>query len=140
MAELKTTRNNESVEAFLNTVEPEARRAEAFQLLGLFRAATGEQGEMWGTAIVGFGAFDYRYASGRTGSTARVGFSPRKSNMTVYLIDGFDGYEDHLARLGPVTHGKSCLHLKKFAQLDLAVLEEMVASSYRTPHPNEVSR
>lgn len=139
MNEQKTTQTDGSVEAFLNSVEPEARRNEAFTLLDLFRQATGEPGAMWGAALVGFGAFNYRYASGRTGSTARVAFSPRKANMTVYLVDGFDGYDEQLAALGPVTHGKSCLHLKKFDQIDLAVLSEMVSSSYRTPHPNEVT-
>lgn len=134
----KTLPTEQTVESFLDGVEPLARRDEAIALLDLFRRRTGLPAVMWGPSIVGFGAHNYRYASGRTGSSMRVGFSPRKANMVVYLAEGFDGYDELLGQLGPVTHGKSCLHLKKFAQIDLEALGRLIAASHAVRHPAKV--
>jgi hypothetical protein len=94
------------------------------------RRVPGHPPTMWGPSIIGFGSYHYVYESGREGDAAAVGFSPRKASTTVYLADGFDGYADELARLGPHTLGKSCLYLKDLSKVDLGVLEEMVRRSY----------
>ncbi len=129
MAELKTQANDASVPDFLNAVSDERRRADAHRLDALMRQATGEPPRMWGESIVGYGHYRYRYASGREGEWMLTGFSPRKSNLTVYLMAGFDGYEELLGRLGKFTTGKSCLYLKRLSDVDEGVLRELVRRS-----------
>ncbi len=129
MAELKTQPNDASVEAFLNAIPDERKRADAFAVLELMKQATGEEPVMWGDAIVGFGEYRYRYASGREGDWPLVAFSPRKQNLTLYIMSGFDGYDELMARLGKHKTGKSCLYINKLADVDLAVLEELVRRS-----------
>lgn len=138
MAEPKTVPTTVDVDAFVAAIEPDPRREDATALLSLFRETTGEAGTIWGSNIVGFGSYDYRYASGRTGTSMRVGFAARKDRVTVYLPDGFDSYEELLGKLGPHTNGKSCLHIKRLAQIELEVLETMIARSFATPMPGEV--
>jgi len=131
MAELKTKPNDADVDAFIDAVEDEQRRADCRQVAALMAEVTGQPPVMWGTAIVGFGSYDYTYASGRTGTWAKVGFSPRKKNLTLYFSDGFDRYGELLGRLGPHTTGKSCLYVKRLSDLDADVLREMIDRSYR---------
>ena len=119
---------DESVRSFVNAVTPEKRRRDAETLLG---RVTGESPRMWGT-LVGFGEHHYRYASGREGDTAAVGFAPRKAATTVYLVDGVQRYAAQLQRLGPHKTGVGCLYLRDLAEVDLTVLEDIVAESYRT--------
>jgi hypothetical protein len=121
---------NESVRSFLDGVTPEKRRRDAETLVAMMGRVTGESPRMWGT-IVGFGDYHYKYASGREGDTAAVGFSPRKAATTVYLVDGVDRYQEQLQRLGPHTTGVGCLYLKDLERVDLAVLEQIVSESYR---------
>lgn len=118
------------VDAFLASVSDERRRADARTLVSLMAEVTGEEPRMWSGSIVGFGSYHYVYESGREGDWAAVGFSPRKASTTVYLMEGFDGYADLLARLGPHSTGKSCLYLKRLDDVDLDVLREMVRRSY----------
>ena len=120
-----------SVRAFLDGIPSEIRRRDGQRLLELLGRVTGEPARLWGT-IVGFGHHHYRYASGREGDTAAVGFSPRKAATTIYLLDGTGRYEEQLERLGPHTTGVSCLYVKDLDAIDLGVLETIVASSYRT--------
>jgi len=127
-----TVENDEPVEVFLDQVQHPVRRRDAATLVDLMARVTGRPARMWGSAIVGFGAYHYAYASGREGDMAAVGFSPRTAATTVYLADGFDDHADDLARLGPHTLGKSCLYLKDLATVDLGVLETIVARSYAT--------
>ena len=129
VAELKTKPSGASVEAFLEGVGDEARREDCRTLLALMRRVTGAEPEMWGPSIVGFGSYHYRYASGREGDWFLTGFSPRKRDLTLYVMAGFEGYEDLLARLGPHKTGKSCLYVKRLADLDLEVLEALIAAS-----------
>jgi hypothetical protein len=131
MAELKTRRNDESVAAFLATVADPRRRADAEAACALMAEATGAEPAMWGSAIVGFGVYHYRYASGREGDWPAVGLSPRKQALTLYVSAGFDGYRDLLDRLGPHTTGKSCLYLKRLADVDQDVLKALVAAGFR---------
>ena len=127
----KTQPTDADVDAFVAAVEPRRRREDAAALLALMRRVTGQEPVMWGPSIVGFGRFTYASASGRSGEWLAIGFSPRKAASTVYLMDGFAGREDLLARLGPHTTGASCLYLKRLADVDLEVLAELVGQSYR---------
>ncbi|MCB0621068.1 MAG: DUF1801 domain-containing protein [Saprospiraceae bacterium] len=129
MSDLKTTPNNASVEDFLNQVEPEQKRQDAFEILRMMKEVTGAEPQMWGPSIVGFGAYHYKYESGREGDWFLVGFSPRKQNLTLYIMAGFKRYEELLAKLGKHKTGKSCLYLNKLADVDQKVLREMVAAS-----------
>jgi hypothetical protein len=131
VASLKTKPTGASVDAFLDAVEDPQRREDAKALCRLMAEETGAPPRMWGESIVGFGSYHYVYASGREGDWMAVGFAPRKGNLTLYLMDGFGGYEELLARLGPHSTGKSCLHVKRLADVDVDVLREMVERSYR---------
>ncbi|BDS13455.1 DUF1801 domain-containing protein [Aureispira anguillae] len=128
---LKTTLNNGDVEAFLNSVENEQRRKDAFTILTIFKEITGEEAKMWGTSIVGFGSYHYVYATGREGDWMMTGFSPRKTSLTLYLMNGFEGCEDLLNRLGKYKTGKACLYVNRLEQIDIEVLKELIAASYQ---------
>jgi hypothetical protein len=129
VAELKTRPSGASVDAFIQSIADEARRGDCVTLLELMRRVTGAEPEMWGPSIVGYGSYHYRYASGREGDWFLTGFSPRKRDLTLYVMAGFEGYEDLLARLGPHKTGKSCLYVKRLADLDLGALEALVSVS-----------
>jgi hypothetical protein len=129
MAELKTQRTDASVEGFLNDVTNEKKREDSFAILELMREVTGEDPAMWGPSIVGFGSYRYRYASGREGAWPLVGFSPRKRNLTLYIMSGFDNYEALLADLGKYKTGKACLYINKLEDVDLSTLRELVRQS-----------
>jgi len=129
MSQRKTTQNEADVNAFLDAVENPRRRADARQLLDLMQAATGEPPKMWGTSIVGFGSYRYRYASGREGESLVVGFAPRKQNLVVYIMPGFSDYGELLGRLGKFRTGKSCLYINKLDDVDPGLLEDLVRES-----------
>ncbi|WP_092557268.1 DUF1801 domain-containing protein [Actinoplanes derwentensis] len=131
MAEPKTSRTEQSVATFLATVADPRRRADAEAAVALSAAVTGAEPVMWGTAIVGFGAYHYRYASGREGDWPAVGLSPRKQALTFYIVPDFDGYDELLARLGPHTPGKSCLLLKRLDDVDRSVLSDLILRGFR---------
>lgn len=139
MAELKTQPNTESVEAFLDRAAVGDRRADCATLVEMMRAATGEEPVMWGPGIVGFGRYRYQYESGRKGEFLLIGFSPRKSDLTLYIMPGFDRYPELMARLGKHKTGKSCLYLKKLADVDLAVLRELMAESVQAMSSRRVT-
>ena len=126
----KTLPTTASVPAFLAALEPERRRAEAQALCTLLEGIAGCPPILWGSNIIGFGQYDYRYATGRTGTWPRLGYSPRKANHVVYLMDGFTGQADLLARLGKATTGVSCLYVKKLADIDVGILAEMARRSW----------
>lgn len=119
------------VQAFLERVTPERRRRDALTMLGLMRRVTGQEPRLWGS-IVAFGQYHYRYASGREGDAPAAAFAPRKSALTVYLNEGVGAHAEHLAALGPHTTGKGCLYIKDLDEVDVDVLEEIVADSYST--------
>jgi hypothetical protein len=129
MAELKTARNDGDVDAFIEAVEDDTKREDCRTLRALMEEITEDAGAMWGTSIVGFGTHHYRYASGRENDWFKVGFSPRKQNLTLYIMDGFDGYQEILLRLGKHSTGKSCLYLKRLSDIDMDVLEELITRS-----------
>ena len=138
MAELKTKENDQSVDAFLATVEEPRKREDCYTLIKLMQAATGAAPRMWGDNIVGFDHYRYTYATGRTGEWPIVAFSPRKQNLTLYIMAGFDLYDDLLSKLGKHTTGKSCLYVKRLSDLDMTVLETLIEASVahmRTTNP-----
>ena len=129
MAENKTQPTDADVEAFLNAVDNERRRADSFAILKMMQEVTGEEPVMWGPSIVGFGSVHYKYASGREGDMGLTGFSPRKAYLTIYITDGFDKYSDLLSRLGKHKTSVSCLYINKLADVDQDVLRELVRRS-----------
>lgn len=129
MAELKTKLNDASVEDFLNTIDDEQKRADCFAIVKLMKQVTKAPPKMWGSSIVGFGAYHYKYASGQEADWPLTGFSPRKQNITIYITSGFDQYDALLKKLGKHSIGKSCLYIKKLADVDTGVLKELVAQS-----------
>jgi len=129
MAELKTQRTTNSVAAFLDAIADEQKRRDCRTIAALMREATGLDPAMWGDAIIGFGAYRYTYASGRTGDWPLVAFSPRKQNITLYLAPVFPGYSELLARLGKHKTSKACLYINRLADVDVAVLNELIVHS-----------
>ena len=129
MAELKTQPNDQSVEYFLNSVENDTKREDSFTILELMKEETGAEPIMWGDSIVGFGTYHYKYASGRDAEWFLTGFSPRKQNLTLYIMSGFEEYDDLLGKLGRHSTGKSCLYVKKLEDVDQDVLRELVSKS-----------
>jgi hypothetical protein len=132
MGETKTTRSQASAEEFLAAVADPKRRADAEAACALIADVTGEPPVMWGGSIVGFGTYHYKYATGREGDWPAVGLSPRKQALTIYLSAGFDAYEELLGRLGPHGTGKSCLYLKRLADVDEQVLRDLVAAGFQS--------
>jgi nucleoid DNA-binding protein len=129
MAELKTKPNDQDVEAFLNSVENEKKRQASYTLKELMEEVTGAEAKMWGDSIVGFGNYHYKYKSGREGDWFLTGFSPRKQNLTLYIMAGFSGYDNLLKDLGKYKTGKSCLYINKLEDVNLDVLRELVKQS-----------
>lgn len=128
MAELATRPTRASVRASLAGLDDE-KRIDCAVLVKLMRMATGARPVLWGTSIVGFGSYHYRYAGGREGDWFLTGFSPRARDLTVYIMPGFASYAEPLARLGRHRHAKSCLYLRRLADVDLGVLRELVERS-----------
>ena len=129
MADLKTKLNDDSVDDFLNAVEDEEKRADSYRLLEMMAEISGEPAKMWGEAIVGFGTYHYVYASGREGDWMLTGFSPRKANISLYLMAGFDELGDELSTLGKHKSSKGCLYVKKLSDIDEKVLRKMIKKS-----------
>jgi hypothetical protein len=129
------------VDAFLDAVPNDERRADARALCALMTDVTGEPPVLWGPSIVGFGSYRYRYESGREGTSSLAGFSPRKTSLVVYLVGGYeDRHGKLLERLGPHKTGKGCLYLKRLADVDLDVLRELVERSVRVHRGAERAR
>jgi len=126
MAENKTKPTKVSVSAFIAAITDLAKRADAKALVRLMQSASGEKPKMWGTSIIGFGSYHYKYDTGREGDMPLIGFSPRKAANVLYGTIGFDGAEALLAKLGKHTTGKGCLYIKRLADVDMKVLETLV--------------
>ena len=130
MAELKTKLTNASVKKFINTVPDEQKRADCLALVDLMRKVTKAEPKMWGSSIVGFGSYHYKYASGREADWMLVGFSPRKQNLTLYIMAGFEEYEALLKKLGTKhSIGKSCLYIKRLGDVHQPTLKKMIQLS-----------
>lgn len=131
MAELKTKINNASVTTFINKLKDKQTIADCNQLITLMQKATGTEPKMWGASIVGFGSYHFKYASGREGDWMLIGFSPRKQNLTLYIMPGFAEYEDLLTKLGKHSIGKSCLYIKKLDDINLKTLNALIVKSVK---------
>jgi uncharacterized protein DUF1801 len=130
MAENKTKATEASVESYLSAIEDESRRKDCEALSKLMSKVTKEHPKMWGTSIVGFGSYHYKYPSGREGDSCLVGFSSRKGDITLYLVADFPGHDELLSRLGKHKMGKGCLYVRKLSDVDPQVLEQLVAGSF----------
>ncbi|MBK8139502.1 MAG: DUF1801 domain-containing protein [Chloroflexi bacterium] len=129
MAELKTKLTEESALAFLDQIENDQRRQDCLTVLELMKNVTGDEPRMWGESIVGFGSYHYRGKSGREGDWMLVGFSPRKQNLTLYIMAGFDGYDGLMSKLGKFKTGKSCLYINRLTDVDIQVLRDLIKQS-----------
>lgn len=129
MAELKTKQTNQSVEKFLKSIAEVGTRDDCLTIMQIMKQATRAEPKMWGTSIVGFGTYHYKYASGREGDWPLTGFSPRKQNLTLYIMPGFTRYEELMQKLGKYKTGKSCLYIKKLADVNMSVLKQLVKQS-----------
>lgn len=129
-AKLKTTVNDGDVLEFLEGVDDEKRQADSLVVLELMKDITGREPKMWGSSIVGFDEYHYKYDSGREGDFFKVGFSPRKQSLTLYIMPGFGRYEELMEQLGKYKTGKSCLYIKKLEDVDMEVLKQLVEESY----------
>jgi hypothetical protein len=131
MAELKTKRNDASVTDFLNGIKDEEKRADSFEILKLMQQATRQEPKMWGSSIIGFGNTHYIYESGREGDWFIIGFSPRKQNLTLYVMGSFNPHVDLLAKLGRHKTGVGCLYINKLQDVDVKVLKELIKQSVK---------
>jgi len=131
MTELKTKKNKASVEKFLAAIIDTQIRQDCQILLKMMGAATNSEPMMWGSSIIGFGSFHYKSKSGREGDWFLTGFSPRKQNLTLYIMTGFEQYNELMKRLGKHKLGKSCLYIKRLADIDLAVLKKLIEQSIK---------
>ncbi len=131
MAELKTKKTDASVDAFLRSVVDPQQRQDAVRVMELMKKMTGEAPKMWGSSIVGFGDYRYKGASGRESDWFLAGFSPRKGNLTLYIMPGFEGYGRLLQKLGKHKTGRACLYIKKLDDVDLPTLGELVRASVK---------
>lgn len=129
MAENKTKPTEVSPTSFIESVENPERQADALVLLEIMTRVSGCEAKMWGPSIIGFGRYHYKYESGREGEHLMIGFSPRKANLVLYIMPGYDDIEEPLERLGKHKLGKSCLYINKLADIDLTVLEEIVSDA-----------
>lgn len=139
MAELKTKPNDQKVTDFLNRVEDEQKRKDCYVIKTLMEELTGEPAKMWGDSIVGFGSYHYKYASGREGDWMLTAFSPRKQNLTLYIMSGFSKYDDLLNNLGKHKTGKSCLYIKRLSDIDMEVLKELIGLSIKHVRASEAN-
>lgn len=129
MAEPKTRPTDASVSAFLDAIADEQRRRDCYTVLEIMQQVTGNKPVMWGDSIVGFGTYLQKYSNGKELDWPLVGFSPRKQNLTIYIMSGFDNYDALLQKLGKHTTGKACLYVKRLSDVDLDVLRELVVQS-----------
>jgi hypothetical protein len=130
VAETKTKKTAASVEDFLAGISPEKKRRDALAICELMKKVTKAEPKMWGTSIVGFGSYHYKYESGHEGDSPLVGFSPRKQNLTLYIMPGFDNYEELLAKLGKHKTGKSCLYINTLDDIHLPTLRQLIQHAF----------
>lgn len=140
MAENKTKPNKASVAAFVNGIENKQMRLDARKVAAMMRKSTGSRAKMWGANIVGFGEYHYKYDSGREGDFMITGFSPRKQALTLYIIPGFKHFESLMANLGKYKTGKSCLYIKRLADVDEKVLGKLIDSSVKHMRKNYTTK
>ena len=140
MAELKTKQTEASVKEFLNKIPDKERRDDCFAIAKMMEEATGAKPKMWGPSIVGFGTFHYKYDSGREGDWLLTGFSPRKNDLTLYLMMGFEKHRELMAQLGKHKTGKSCLYIKRLDDIHVPTLKKLLRASLKQLREYQKSR
>lgn len=131
MSTIKTLVNDGSVKDFINSVEGEVKKADSFKVLEMYKTATNEKPKMWGESMIGFGKYHYKSErSAQEGDWPLAAFSPRKQNLTLYIMPGFNDYGDLLDRLGKHKTSKGCLYINKLSDVDIDVLQEIIKRSY----------
>jgi hypothetical protein len=131
MAEPKTKMTNESVADFLNRIPETERREDCFAVAKIMEEITGDKPKMWGPSIVGFGTYHYKYASGREGDWPVTGFSPRKKDLTLYIMMGFQKHEELMKKLGKHSAAKSCLYIKRLSDIHVPTLKKLIKTSIK---------
>ena len=131
MAENKTRATIASVTEFINSIEDRQKRADARKVAAIMRRVTGKRAKMWGSSIVGYGTYHYKYESGREGDFMITGFSPRRQALTVYILAGFGRFDTLMGKLGKYKTGKSCLYIKRLSDVDEKVLEKLIDGSVK---------
>ncbi len=129
-AKNKTCENENSVSTFVSLIANPKRKADSIRLLRIFEEILPDKPKMWGSSIIGYGKYHYIYESGREGDLMKVGFSPRKQSMTLYIMPGFKRYEELMQKLGKFKVGKSCLYINKLEEIDEHILKELIIQSY----------
>ena len=140
MAELKTKQTEASVKEFLNKISDKARRDDCFAIAKMMEEATGAKPKMWGPSIVGFGTFHYKYASGREGDWMLTGFSPRKNDLTLYLMMGFEKHRELMQQLGKHKKSKSCLYIKRLDDIHVPTLKILLKESLKQLRDHQKSQ
>ncbi len=130
MSANKTRPNNASVISFLDKVEDQVQKRDSYTLIDIMKEITGEEPVIWGSSIIGFGSYHYKYDSGREGDMMLTGFSPRKQNLSLFIMAGFTKYEKLMQKLGKYKTGKSCLYIKRLSDINMDVLTELIKASY----------
>lgn len=138
MSDLKTKPTDQNVEEYLKKVENPTKREDSFKILELMKDITNEEPTMWGDSIIGFGSYHYKYKTGREGDWFVTGFAPRKQNLTLYIMSGFDRYDELLRKLGKHKLGKSCLYINKLKDIDTSILREIVKQSIEFVRKGEI--
>lgn len=128
-SEVKTVKNDGSVTEFLNSVSDDVKREDSFKLLEIFKEVTHEEPKMWGSSMVGFGDYHYKYETGREGDMFKVGFSPRKQYLSIYTM-GYRDMGDLLEKLGKHSVAKACLYIKRLSDVDVNVLKEIIKKGW----------
>ena len=136
VAENKTKATKQSPTAFINSIEDTQKRADAKKVAAMMRKATGARATMWGSSMVGFGHYHYKYASGKDGDFMLTGFAPRKQALTIYIMTGFDGFKSLMEKLGKYKTGKSCLYIKRLTDIDTKILERLIVDSVKVMRKN----
>jgi nucleoid DNA-binding protein len=131
MAKLKTKPTQASVQAFFNEIADEATRQDCIAIAKIMEEVTGEKPKMWGQSIVGFGTYHYKYESGREGDWMLTGFSPRKRDLTLYIVMGFEKYSELMQQLGKYSTGKSCLYIKRLSDINTPTLKKLIKQSVK---------
>jgi hypothetical protein len=129
IAELKTKPTDVPVADYLNAIGNDQVRQDCWAILEIMQNATKTKAQMWGPSIIGFGTYHYVYASGREGDWMQIGFSPRKQNITLYIMGGFEQYDKLIAALGKCTRGKGCIYIKRLSDIDVPTLKELIQES-----------
>ena len=129
MSDLETKKNKASVREFIDTIEDSEKKKDCKQLATMMRKLSAKRATMWGSSIVGFGEYHYKYKSGREGDWPVTGFSPRKQNISIYIMPGFLKYKKQLTKLGKHKHSVSCLYIKRLSDIDVEVLKGIISDS-----------